>query len=303
MSKNMYDLIIIGGGPAGITAGIYAARKKLKTLVIARDFIGQTGITSNIENWPGEKSIMGPELMAKFENHLKNYNMEIKEEEVFSLEKSNDFFVKTKNNDFTSKAVIIATGRKAKSLNVVGEKDFIGKGVVYCTTCDAPLFRDKKVVVVGGGNAGIEAAIELTDHTDKVFLFEALSKLSGDEFLQEKAKEKGVKIFTERKIKKIEGNNFVKEILFESSKKENKMQVDGVFIQIGSNPITDFIKSNLVDFNKNGEIIVDSKNCRTKTEGLFAAGDVTDVRDKQIVVATGEGAKAALSVYSYLKNY
>ncbi len=298
----MYDLIIIGGGPAGIVAGIYAARKKLKTLTLAKNFIGQTGLTGIIENWPGEKIITGPELMNKFEEHLKNYEIEIKEEKVVSLEKSKEFSVKTGKEEFSSRAVIIATGRKARALDVPGEREFIGKGIVYCTTCDAPLFKNKNVIVVGGGNAGLESAIELTDHTDKVFLFEASSRLSGDEFLQEKAKEKGVEIFTNRKIKEIKGDNFVEEVLFEDSGKEEKMQAEGVFIQIGSIPITDFVSDTLVDFNEDGEIIIDLKDCKTKTEGLFAAGDVTDVRDKQIVVATGEGAKASLSVYDYLKK-
>jgi len=298
----MYDLIIIGGGPAGITAGIYASRKKLKTLILTKDFIGQTGLTGTIENWPGEKSITGLELMNKFERHLKNYDVEIKEEEVISLEKDKDFSVKTKKEEFNSKAVIIATGRKARALNIPGEKEFVGKGVVYCTTCDAPLFKDKKVVVVGGGNAGLESAIELTDHTSEVFLFEAALRLSGDEFLQERAKEKGVEIFTNRKIKEIKGSSFVEEVIFDDSGEEGKMQIEGIFIQIGSIPITEFIGDDLVDFNQSGEVVVDSKTCKTKTDGLFAAGDVTDARDKQIVVATGEGTKASLSAYNYLKK-
>lgn len=298
----MYDLIIIGGGPAGIVAGIYGARKKLKTLILTKDFIGQAGLTGTIENWPGEKNITGPELMNKFESHLKNYDVEIKDEEVISLEKDKDFSVKTKEEEFNSKAVIIATGRKPRALNIPGENEFVGKGIVYCTTCDAPLFKDKKVIVVGGGNAGLESAIELTDHTNEVFLFEAASQLSGDEFLQEKAKEKGVKIFTNRKIKEIKGSNFVEEVLFEDSGEEEKMQVEGVFIQIGSIPINEFIADNLVDFNQSGEVVVDYQTCETKTGGLFAAGDVTNVRDKQIVVATGEGTKASLSAYNYLRK-
>ncbi len=297
----MYDLIIIGGGPAGITAGIYAARKRLKTLLITKDFIGQTGLTAAIENWPGEESIGGPELMEKFENHLRNNDIEIVEDEVFSLGKEGDFFVKTDGGSFKSQAVILATGRRPKKLNVVGEKEFVGKGVVYCTTCDAPLFKDKRVIVVGGGNSGLESAIELTDYTEEILLFEASPTLNGDEFLVEKAKEKGVEIFTNRKIKEIRGDGFVEKILFEELEKEEEMLVDGIFIQIGSTPITDFI-GDLVDFNKDGEVIVDPKTCRTRTEGLFAAGDLTDVRDKQIVVATAEGAKAALSAYSYLKK-
>ncbi len=297
----MYDLIIIGGGPAGITAGIYSARKKIKTLVLAKDFIGQTGLTGTIENWPGEKVISGPELMDKFESHLKEHDIEIKENRVISLSKEENFSVKTENENFKSRAVIIATGRKPKALNIPGEKEFVGKGVVYCTTCDAPLFKDKSVVVVGGGNSGLESAIELTSYTKEVSLFEASSTLSGDEFLQEKAEKEGVKIFANRKIREIRGDKFVNEILFKEQDKEERAEVEGVFIQIGSIPIADFI-GDLVDFNRDGEVMIDLKTCKTKTEGLFAAGDVTDIRDKQIVVATAEGAKAALSVYNYLKK-
>ncbi len=298
----MYDLIIIGSGPAGITAGIYASRKKLKVLVLTKDFLGQTGLTGVIENWPGEKEISGPGLMDKFEDHLKNHDIEINEEKVVSLRKKKSFIVKTEKEEFKSRSVIVSTGRKAKELNISGEKEFVGKGVVYCTTCDAPLFKDKKVVVVGGGNSGFESAIELTDHAKEVFLFESFSEVTADEFLQEKAEKRGVKVFKRRKIKEIKGSNFLEEIVYESSGREEIMKLDGLFIQIGSVAITDFIKEDLVDFDERGDIKIDFRTCQTKTKGLFAAGDVTNIRDKQIVIATGEGSKAALSVYNYLKR-
>lgn len=298
----MYDLIIIGSGPAGIVAGIYAWRKKLKTLVLTKDFLGQAGLTGVIENWPGEKEISGPGLMNKFEDHLKNYDIEIKEEEVVSLRKKESFIIKTEKEEFKSRSAIISTGRKAKELKVAGEKEFIGKGVVYCTTCDAPLFKNKKVLVVGGGNAGFESAIELADHAKEVLIFEAFSQITADEFLQEKAEKRDIKVFKNRKIKEIKGNNFLEEIVYQSPGKEETMKVDGLFIQIGSVAITDFIKEDLVDFDERGDIKIDFKTCQTKTKGLFAAGDVTDIRDKQIVIATGEGAKAALSAYNYLKK-
>ncbi len=297
----MYDLIIIGGGPAGVTAGIYAARKRIKTLLITKNFIGQVGESGLIENWPGEKEIIGPELMLKFEEHLKAQDVEIIEDEVVTVTKENNFSIITTENKFQSKSVIVATGRKPKRLNIPGEKEYTGKGVVYCTTCDAPLFKDKKVVVVGGGNTGFESAIELTDHAKEVILFERSSSLLADEILQEKAKEKDIKVFTNHEIIKIIGDRFLSKINFKDKDEEKAMEVDGVFIQIGSVPVINFIE-NLVDLNKNGEIIIDPKSCQTKTEGLFAAGDVTETYYKQIVVATGEGAKAALANYCYLKK-
>ena len=303
----MYDLIIIGGGPAGVTAGIYAARQKLKTLVLAKDFIGQTGEAGVIQNWPGEQNIKGAELAEKFENHLKFYDVEIKEEEVVFLDKIGDFFdVKTEEgSEFRSKAVILATGRKPKKLNIPGEKRLIGKGVVFCTICDAFLFQKKTVVVAGGGDSGFKSAIELLNYTKDIYLFELSSELRAEESLQEEAKKGGVKVFKNREIKEVKGEEFVEEIDYidAQSGEKGSLKIDGLFVQIGSDPITNFIKNeDLIDFNKMGDIETDPKTCETKTKGLFAAGDVTDVRYKQIVIATGEGAKAALSAYEYIKN-
>lgn len=295
----MYELIIIGGGPAGVAAGIYAARKKLKTLLLAEDFVGQAGKAGVIENWPGEKEILGPDLMRKFEDHLRSYDIEIKEEEVVSVERG--FVVKTATEEFSSKAVVVTSGRKPRSLNIPGEEDFIGKGVVYCTTCDAPLFQDKTVVVVGGGNAGLESAIELTDYAQKVYLFEASSEVIGDEFLEEKAKNNGVEIFTNRKVTEVKGSLFLEEIVYEESGKETVLKADGLFVQAGSVPITGFL-GDLVDYTENRDIKIDARSFQTKTEGLFAAGDVTDIKYKQIIIAAGEGVKATLSAYDYLKK-
>ncbi len=295
----MYELIIIGGGPAGIAAGIYAARKKLKAVLLTKDFIGQTGKAGIIENWPGEKEILGPELISKFEDHLKSYDIDIKEEEVVNVEKG--FTVKTDKESYSSRAVLVTSGRKPRALNVPGEEEFIGKGVVYCTTCDAPLFQDKTVVVVGGGNSGFESAIELTDYAKKVYLFESFSEIVADEFLQEKAQKKGVEVFVNRKVTAVRGEKFLEEIDYEESGKKDSLKIDGLFVQIGSVPISSFL-GDLVDYNEGGDIKIDARSFETKTEGLFAAGDVTDIKYKQIVIATGEGVKATLSAYDYLKK-
>jgi NADH-dependent peroxiredoxin subunit F len=299
----MYDLIIIGGGPAGITAGIYAARKKLNTLIVSKNFIGQTGMAGKIENWPGEKSILGPELIFKFIDHLETYEIEKKEEEVISISKREKFEIKTKENSFSSSAVIIATGRKPRELGVINEKDFIGKGVVYCTTCDAPLFKSKKVVVAGGGNAAFETAIEMTDYTKDVYLFDISSKFLADEILQEKAQKKGVSLFNNMRIDKVDGKNFLEEVKYTDvvTNEEKTISADGLFIQIGSLPITGFLEDFLeLDDSKN--IVINFETQETSKEGVFAAGDVTNIKDKQVIISAGEGAKAALSAYRFLKK-
>ncbi len=302
----MYDLIVIGGGPAGITAGIYAARKRTKSLVVTKDFSGQTGRAVVVENWPGIKKTSGPELIAAFKEHLDDLNIEINEEEtVVSIVKKDDSFliVTDKGKNLSSKAVIVSSGKNPRPLKVPGEKEFLGKGVVYCVTCDAPLFSGKTIAVVGGGNAGFETALEMAEkYSPKVYLLETALKVRADEILQEKVeKNEKIELITGAMLKEIKGDNFVKSAVYEdvSSGENKEIEVEGVFVEIGSIPAADFLK-NLVDCNEKGEIVTNHKTGETKTPGLFAAGDVTDIRDKQIVVATGEGAKAALSAYSYI---
>ncbi len=299
----MQELIIIGGGPAGVAAGIYAARKQINTLLISKDFIGQAGQAGMIENWPGEKNILGPELMKKFQEHLNSYQIQTLEEKVVLIKKENCFKVKTENKEYSAKSVIIATGRKPRLLNVPGEKDFIGKGVSYCVTCDGAFFKNKKVVIIGGGNSGFEGAIELAEYAQEVFIFERGSEFKADKILQEKAKKKGIKLLNNIKIEKIKGENFVQEIEYSLNKEKKSIKTDGIFIEIGSDPVVNFLDDSLVDFSEQKEIEIDFKTCQTKTPGLFAAGDVTTVKDKQIVVACGEGVKALISVYHFLQNY
>lgn len=299
----MYDLIIIGGGPAGITSGIYGARKNLNTLILTKDFIGQLGNAGIIKNWPGEKEIKGPGLLNKFQNHLEDYQVDLKEEVVQKIEKEDNFKITTEDQSYESKTVIVASGRTPRKIGIPGEKKFTGKGVSYCVTCDGALFKSKKVVVVGGGNAGLEGSLELSDYVKKVTVLEIADKLQADELLAEKAKNKSnIEIITKAKPVEIKGDNFVNEIIYKSLKKDKKVSLNpsGIFIEIGSIPNTNFL-TNLVDLNSKGELKID-KNCRTNLKGLFGAGDVTNIRDKQIVVATGEGAKAAISAYNYIKK-
>jgi len=301
-----YDLIIIGGGPAGITAGIYAARKKINTLLITKDFIGQTGMAFFIENYPGFERISGLELIKKFKNHLKKFEIEIKEIGVKKIRKvKNKFIVQTeKRENFISKAIILASGRDPRPLEVPGEKELIGRGISYCPTCDMPFFKQKPIAIIGGGNSGFNAAIEAVKYGNKVYILEFSPKVIAEEITQERAeKTRKITVILNAEVKKILGEKEVRGLIYQDriSKKEKILNVQGIFIMIGEIPATDYIKG-LVDFNEKDEIKINPKTGETKTPGLFAAGDVTDVRDKQIIVASGEGVKAALSAYEYLQK-
>jgi len=305
--QNIYDLIIIGGGPAGITAGIYAARQKLNTLLITKGFGGQVAKkVVAIENYPGFEKISGMELIQKMESHLKTQEIDIKIEEVIKIGKiENDFLISTKSKKiFRAKAVILASGADPRPLEVPGEKEFIGRGVSYCTACDAPLFKNKTVAIIGGGNAGFEAAIALSKLARKIYILEYGPEIKADETNQEIVKSlKKTEIIKNAVLKKIKGKSFVDSINYQDlkTKKMNTLQIEGVFIEIGTQPATSYVKD-LVDFNERDEIKVEFETCQTKTPGLFAAGDLNVGRYKQIVTACGEGAKVALAAYRYVQN-
>jgi len=300
-----YDLIIIGGGPAGVTAGIYASRKKLKTLLIVKNFGGlMAGKAVTIENYPGFEEISGLELIERFEKHLKRYKVDIEKDSIIKIQKSdNEFSVLTgKKKEFQSKAVIIASGSEPRKLGLEEEERFIGRGVSYCSNCDGPLFSNKNVAVIGGGNAGFETAVFLTSYAKKVYILEAGKEVRADEILQEKARKTGkIEVIAGASVKKIEGEKFVKSLVFEQNKELKTLAVEGIFVEIGYRPATSFVKD-LVELNEKGEIVIDFKTNQTRTPGLFAAGDSTNVLYKQIVIAAGEGAKAALSAYAYLQG-
>lgn len=301
-----YDLIIIGADSAGLTAGIYAGRKKLNTLILTKQIGGQSLLTNTIENYPGFDLIGGIDLISKIKNHVVKYGIEIKEEEVVSIEKrEKDFSVKTKNGEsIETKSVIIATGKVPRRLDVPGEKELENKGVSFCSICDAPLFGGKIIAVIGGGNSGLETAMDLTKYAEKIYIFEYTSKLKGDEFLQDKLKQGGkVEFILNTEIKEIKGRDFVEKIVYLERKtdKIKDLPVGGVFVNIGWDPATLFL-GKLIDLNSRGEVIVDPKTMATSVKGIFAAGDVTESIYKQIVIAAAEGAKAALSAYNYVMN-
>lgn len=299
--NRVYDLIIVGAGPAGITAAIYAARKRMDFLVVTLDVGGQVTYSSEIENYTGFQYITGEELSSRFYEHLKKYSFDLKFEEVRRVEARSGFFeVKTENSGYLGRTVIVATGRRPRELNVPGEKEFKNRGVTYCATCDAPLFEGMDVAVVGGGNAGLEAVLQLTKIADKIYLVEIASKLNADPILVEKAEASGkVEVWTGTRVVEITGSKTVEGIRLKRRDKEFFLPVQGVFVEIGSTPNSEIV--DFVEKNRWGEIIVNCR-CETSFPGLFAAGDVTNVPEKQIVVAAGEGCKAALSAFRYLSR-
>ncbi len=305
----MYDLIIIGGGPAGITAGIYAARQKVKTLLVTKNFGGQIiKKTVAIENYPGFEEISGFDLIKKFENHLRKFkeHIEIKIEEVIKVEKQDNLFlVHTRNNiKFKSKTVIIATGASPRTLGVPGEKEFTSKGVSFCAICDGAMFSGKDVAIIGGGNSGFETALFLSNIANKIYILEYGSQLKADKENQEVVKKsKKTEIITNAQLKEIKGDKFVHSLVYKDrvSKKEKTLKVKGVFVEIGLIPASSIVKK-LVDFNDKNEIKIKSESCETKTPGLFAPGDINEGRYKQIVVSCGEGSKALLAAFDYLKR-
>jgi len=296
----VYDLIIIGAGPAGITAAIYAARKKMNLLVLSKDIGGQTLWTGDIENYTGYQIVTGVELTEKFREHIDTYKISVNENEnVLSVEKLKDsVIVKTDKEQYSAMAAIVASGKTPKELDVPGEKEYKNKGVAYCATCDGPLFAKKRVAVIGGGNSALDAAISLSKIATEVHIINISDGFTGDVIMQEAVKgAKNVTIYNESRVKSIKGDKFVKSVEIETPQGVKDIALDGVFVEIGLVPNADFIKS--VKKNSLGEIEVNCA-CQTDIAGIFAAGDVTSVPEKQIIVAAGEGAKAALSAFRYL---
>jgi alkyl hydroperoxide reductase subunit F len=299
----MYDLIIIGGGPAGLAAAVYAARQKINFCIISKDIGGQTRWSSDVENYLGFHLVSGEQLVEKFEEHIRDYKIELKEEGVNEIKKKNsDFIVIGDKGNYETKTILIASGKKPREINVPGEKEFRSKGVTYCATCDAPLFADKTVAVVGGGNAALDSALLLEKYAKKIYLITINDKMMGESSLLDKVnKSKKIEVIAKTGTKEIKGRKFVDSITIETNGKKKDLKVEGVFIEIGSIPSVDFDK--LTKKNKWNEIIIHSKDYisnQTSVPGIFAAGDCTDVPEKQIIVAAGEGVKAVLGVFKYL---
>ncbi|MFH1868455.1 MAG: FAD-dependent oxidoreductase [Candidatus Omnitrophota bacterium] len=298
----IYDLIIVGAGPAGITASVYAARKKMNFLVISNDIGGQTAWSGDIENYTGYQFISGLELTAKFQEHIQKNNVELKESEnVIGLNKKNDIVeVKTDKAAYEARTAIIASGKKSRELGVPGEEEFKNRGLTYCATCDGPLFAGKDVAVVGGGNSALDAAIQLLKIAKHIYIINIAPELTGDSIMREKIeKSDKVTIINGAEITSVFGEKFVTGLNIKTKKGQKSLPVQGVFVEIGLIPNSEFVSG--IDKNEKGEIKVGRGN-ETNIEGIFAAGDVTDVLEKQIIIAAGEGAKATLSAFHYLSR-
>ena len=299
----MVDLIIIGAGPAGITAAVYAARKNMSVLVITKDIGGQAAISGDVENYTGYQFITGPELSIKFEEHMRKYNVQVKEnEEVVKFAKKGSTFIVTSNKaDYEAKTIIVASGKRSRELNVPGEKEFKNKGLTYCATCDGPLFAQKDVAVIGGGNSSLDAVIQLMSIAKGVYIVNINPELEGDAIMLEKVRtNNNVTIFNNSQVEAVLGDKMVNGLKIKREGREETLSVGGVFVEIGLIPNSEFAKS--LDRNEFGEVKVNSHN-ETNIPGIFAAGDVTDVPEKQIVIACGEGSKSCLSAFKYLATH
>ncbi len=304
----IYDLIILGGGPAGVAAGVYASRKKLKTLLIAESFGGQSVIAAEINNFIGFKSISGIELKNVLEEHLRACEgIEIKEGiRAEKIDKSGAGFsvLTNQGESFETKTVLITLGSSYRKLGIAGEKEFGGKGVFYCSTCDAPLMKNKIAVVVGGGNSGFYAVLDLLPYASKIYVLEYGEELRAYPFYIDKAKSSGkVEFISMAMTKEIVGSDFVSSLKYEDRKSGEikELKTDGVFVAIGYAPNSAVAKG-LVDMNEKGKIIANCKTQQTSCEGIWAAGDITDVLYGQINVAIGDAIKAVLNINDYFKT-
>ena len=295
----MKDLIILGAGPAGMSAAIYAARKKMDFSIIASGFGGNMALASEVDNYPGLRNIPGYEIAVKMKEHLKSYGVKIEDDTIEKIErKGKTFILKSKSKTYECETLIIATGRKARELTSKNADKFKGKGISYCATCDAPLFAGKAVAVVGGGNSAMDAVMQLSKHASKIYLLVRRDELKADKMFAEKAlKHCEVKYLCE--IEEFSGKDFLSEIIINLEGKRETLKVDGVFSEIGWKPNSDLI--DFADKTEKGEIKADN-SCRTSVEGLFAAGDVTDSSSKQMITAAGLGATALISAYNYLNK-
>jgi alkyl hydroperoxide reductase subunit F len=301
----MYEIIIIGGGPAGMAAAVYAARKRLNTLLITGDIGGQVNWTAGVENYLGYQFIEGYELISKFQQQVDQFPIEqkigLKVKQVKKIDGGFEIIAES-GEIFQSKVVLLATGKRPRRLNVEGEMELTGRGVTYCATCDGPVFNGQRVAVIGGGNSAIEAALDMVKIAEYVDMV-SVAPLTGDPIMIEKlTAAKNLTIFTEFQTEKIFGQGLAKGIVIRDLKTgiSQPLDVTGVFVEIGLVPNSDLVKD-LVKLNENGEVPVNC-SCETEIPGLYAAGDVTTVPEKQIVIAAGEGAKASLQAHRYLQR-
>ena len=304
----MFDIAILGGGPAGCAAGVYAARKQLKTILITESFGGQSVVSPGIENWIGDQVIPGIELAQKLEAHVKKYagdEFVIKEGElIMNVEKVEDGFkITTSKEEYLAKTVLVTTGSHRRKLPVAGAEEFEHKGITYCASCDGPFFADKDVVVVGGGNAGFESAAQLLAYTKSVTLLQRSDRYKADAVTVENVlSHPNMTGVLNAKIKEVRGGAFVEEIVYEVDGKEIVKPVGGIFVEIGAEPTTAYV-ADLVDTTDYGQVKVDPRSQKTSVEGIWAAGDCTDGLYHQNNIAAGDAVKALEDIYLYIKAH
>jgi len=296
-----YDVLIVGAGPAGLTAGVYCARKMLYTLIISENIGGQALESWAIENYMGYRMITGEDLMKKFEEQARTLNIRLELDKVTSISKEDDIFIirTISDNTVRAKSLILTQGNRPRNLGVADEGKFLGRGLSVCSTCDGPLFREKRVAVVGGGNSALQTALEMGEIARSVSLIVRSSVRADPVYVEKLKTRKNITVHTNTTVTALHGDKFLDAVTIRDDKgAEQKIGLDGLFIEIGWLPNTDMV-AGLVELNEKKEIVVDL-NGRTSVPGIFAAGDVTNVKSKQIVIASGDGAKAALETYEYL---
>lgn len=304
----IYDLAILGGGPAGVAAGVYASRKRLSTVFITANFESQSTVSDDIQNWIGTISISGQELAESLQKHLEHYAEDVVKLQIGEYvkeisKKDTHFVIITDKASYEARSVLIATGSIRRKLQIPGAAEFENKGLTYCASCDGPLFAGKDVLVVGGGNAGFETAAQLLAYTKSVTLIHKDSTFKADAVTVQKVmSHPNMKALTDIESVSIAGDKFVTSYTFKNKKtgEETTLSVQGVFVEIGAMPNTSFAK-NVVETNQYGQIIVDPKTQMTKTSGIWAAGDCTDGLYHQNNIAAGDAVKALEDIYLYLK--
>ena len=298
---DIYDVLIIGAGPAGLTAGVYCARKLLKTMIVSENIGGQALESWSIENYMGYRMVTGEDLMKKFEEQVQTLDIRLELDRVTGISQEDGLFtVKTVSDVvITAKSLILTQGKKPRKLGVANEEQYLGRGLSICSTCDGPLYAGKKIVVVGGGNSALQTAVEMSNIAKSVSLIVRRTIRADPVYTKMFETKKNIDLYLNSEITALQGNKFLTGITIKDGDgKEQTMDVDGVFIEIGWLPNTDILDG-FVDLNDKKEIMVDL-NCHTTREGVFAAGDVTSVKSKQIIIASGDGAKAALEAHEYV---
>lgn len=301
----VYDLVIVGGGPAGMSAALYAKRQNLRFVLLAEQLGGLANLVPSLKAYLGYQYITGFDLIERFREHISRYKVPVKSERAVRIaRKGKVFCVATDKGTYCARSVIIATGRRFKKLGIPGEEKYKSKGVSDCTICDGPLFRNKTVAVIGGGRTGLFATLFLLEIAKKIYLIEKNSRLKTEGGLKWVSDcvtgNSKVTVLQNTTPLEVRGNSFARELVLRSKGREHALAVDGVFVEIGYVPNAEFAKG-LVAMNGRGEVVVDAE-CRTSVPGVFAAGDVTQLKEKQVVVSVGEGAKAALSAVLYLEQ-